>query len=98
MTAAARDLSTMLKPRSIALVGATERSNWSKQTFANLTGGTYDGEVHLVARRGGTVHGRTAATSCAGLGAKWISVLSWCPRPRSRRQWQILARRARAMR
>ncbi|WP_428541000.1 acetate--CoA ligase family protein [Rhodopila sp.] len=65
-----RDLSTMLRPRSIALVGATDRSGWSKATFANLTTLGYDGEVHLVARRGGVVHGRTSATSCAALGAK----------------------------
>lgn len=65
-----RDLSTMLQPRSIALIGATDRSGWSRMTYANLSNGTYKGEVHLVARRGGTVHGRTAATSCAALGTK----------------------------
>ena len=65
-----RDLAAMLSPRSIALVGATDRSTWSKATFANLTTGKYGGEVHLVTRRGGTVHGRPAATSCATLGAK----------------------------
>jgi acetate---CoA ligase (ADP-forming) len=70
LAAGTRDLSTMLRPRSIALVGATDRSTWSKSTFANLTTLKYDGEVHLVARRGGIVHGRPAATSCAGLGVK----------------------------
>jgi acetate---CoA ligase (ADP-forming) len=65
-----RDLAAMLSPRSIALVGATDRSTWSKATFANLTTGKYGGEVHLVTRRGGTVHGRPAATSCATLGAR----------------------------
>lgn len=68
--AGTRDLSAMLKPRSIALVGATDRSMWSRSTFTNLTTLKYDGEVHLVARRGGTVHGRAAATSCAALGEK----------------------------
>ena len=48
-----RDLSTMLRPRSIALIGATDRSSWSRNTFDNLTKRTYAGEVHLVARRGG---------------------------------------------
>jgi hypothetical protein len=33
----ARDLSSMLQPRSIALIGATDRSTWSKATFTNLT-------------------------------------------------------------
>ncbi|HEY0184977.1 MAG TPA: acetate--CoA ligase family protein [Rhodopila sp.] len=68
--AGTRDLSTMLRPRSIALVGATDRSNWSRSTFTNLTTLKYDGEVHLVARRGGVVHGRAAATSCSALGAQ----------------------------
>ena len=70
LAAGMRDLSTMLRPRSVALVGATDRSMWSRATFANLTTLTYDGEVHLVARRGGIVHGRTAATSCAAIGEK----------------------------
>jgi acyl-CoA synthetase (NDP forming) len=64
-----RDLATMLRPRSVALVGATDRSRWSQNTFDNLMRRGYAGEVHLVARRGGIVHGRPAATSCAALGA-----------------------------
>src|ERR1700755_3666974 len=68
--AGTRDLSTMLQPRSIALIGATDRSGWSRMTYANLSNGIYKGEVHLVARRGGTVHGRSAATSCAAIGTK----------------------------
>jgi hypothetical protein len=59
--AIARDLSSMLQPRSIALIGATDRSTWSKATFTNLTTRKYGGQVHLIARRGGTVHGRQAA-------------------------------------
>lgn len=68
--AIARDLSSMLQPRSIALIGATDRSTWSKATFTNLTTRKYGGQVHLIARRGGTVHGRQAATSCVTLGEK----------------------------
>ena len=66
--ASGRDLSTMLRPRSIALVGATDRSLWSRNTFSNLTNRDYTGAIHLVSRRGGTVHGRAAATSCAAIG------------------------------
>lgn len=65
---ARHDLSTMLRPRSIALVGATDRSLWSRNTFNNLTNRDYAGRVHLVARRGGIVHGRPAATSCREIG------------------------------
>ena len=64
-----RDLTAMLRPRSIALVGATDRSRWSQNTFDNLINRKYPGEVHLVSRRGGTVHGRSAATSCVAVGA-----------------------------
>ena len=69
MTSARRDLTAMLRPRSIALVGATNRSRWSQNTFDNLINRKYAGEIYLVSRRGGTVHGRTAATSCAAVGA-----------------------------
>ena len=68
MAAVTRDLTTMLRPRSIALVGATDRSRWSLNTFENLINRKYPGQVHLVSRRGGTVHGRTAATSCVAVG------------------------------
>ncbi|MBV9118390.1 MAG: acetate--CoA ligase family protein [Acetobacteraceae bacterium] len=63
-----RDLSTMLRPRSVALIGATDRSLWSRGTFDNLVNRKYAGEIHLVSRRGGTVHGRPAATSCVAVG------------------------------
>ena len=69
MTSARRDLTAMLRPRSIALVGATDRSRWSQNTFDNLISRKYAGEIHLVSRRGGTVHGRSAATSCVAVGA-----------------------------
>jgi len=63
-----RDLSTMLRPRSVALIGATDRSLWSRGTFDNLVNRKYTGEIHLVSRRGGVVHGRPAATSCVAVG------------------------------
>src|SRR5690348_3014236 len=63
-----RDLTAMLRPRSIALVGATDRSRWSRTTFDNLVNRNYSGAVHLVSRRGGEVHGRASVTSCAAIG------------------------------
>lgn len=69
MQAMKRDLTAMLRPRSIALVGATDRSRWSQNTFDNLISRKYPGEVRLVSRRGGIVHGRQAATSCVAVGA-----------------------------
>src|ERR1700749_2440845 len=64
-----RDLTAMLQPRSIALVGATDRSRWSQNTFDNLVNRKYAGEIYLVSRRGGIVHGRNAATSCVAISA-----------------------------
>src|ERR1700722_6297940 len=69
MHAVKRDLTAMLRPRSIALIGATDRSRWSQNTFDNLINRKYAGDVYLVSRRGGTVHGRSAATSCVAVGA-----------------------------
>ena len=69
MQAVKRDLTAMLRPRSIALIGATDRSRWSQNTFDNLINRKYAGDVYLVSRRGGTVHGRSAATSCVAVGA-----------------------------
>jgi acetate---CoA ligase (ADP-forming) len=69
MQAVKRDLTAMLRPRSIALIGATDRSRWSQNTFDNLINRKYAGQVYLVSRRGGTVHGRNAATSCVAVGA-----------------------------
>ena len=57
-----------LRPRSIAVLGASDRSRWSQAVFANLEAGGYDGAVHPVNPRGGAVHGQRAATSCAAIG------------------------------
>lgn len=64
-TAAVRRL---LEPASIALVGASDKSRWSANVFANLQTGGYAGKVHLVNPRGAHAHGRQCATSCAAIG------------------------------
>lgn len=58
---------SILRPRSIALVGASDGSRWSRAAFDNLVHGGFTGDLHLVNRRGGTVHGRAAVAGCAGL-------------------------------
>lgn len=60
---AAPALDRLLAPRGIAIVGASDRSGWSTYTFANLRTGGYRYPVHLVNRRGGTVHGQPAVPS-----------------------------------
>ena len=63
-------VAALLAPRSIAIVGASEKSRWSQALVANLEHGGYGGALHLVNRRGGLVHGREALTGCAGLAGR----------------------------
>ncbi|MFG1822862.1 acetate--CoA ligase family protein [Microbispora bryophytorum] len=50
----------LFNPRSIALVGATDKSGWSISTLTNLRTHGFRGPVHLVNPRGGVVHGEQA--------------------------------------
>lgn len=60
----------LLRPRSIAIVGASDKSRWSRTAFDNLKQSGFDGPVFLVNRRGGDVHGERAAADCARIGAQ----------------------------
>ncbi|MGW0803560.1 acetate--CoA ligase family protein [Nonomuraea sp. NPDC002799] len=53
----------LFNPRSIALVGATDKSGWSISTLLNLRTHGFTGLVHLVNPRGGVVHGEPAFRS-----------------------------------
>ncbi len=68
MPASAHAAQALLRPRSIAIVGASERSRWSSIAYDNLTQHGFTGRIHLVNPKGGTVHGQAAATSCAAIG------------------------------
>lgn len=68
LTDGARAVAALLSPRSIVVVGASERSRWSTGLLANLHAHGFDGPVHLVNRRGSTVGGQQTATSCAAIG------------------------------
>ena len=81
---AARDasgLTAMLRPRSVVLIGATDRSRWSSMTFRNLTGLGFPGAVHLVNRRGGLVHGQPAAERCTALALRPDTAIVMVPMP-----------------
>jgi acyl-CoA synthetase (NDP forming) len=67
LDAAAR-VRALLSPRSVALVGASDRSGWSTESFANFERLGFQGSLHLVNRNGGVVHGRPAFTSCTEIG------------------------------
>jgi acyl-CoA synthetase (NDP forming) len=58
----------LLRPRSIAVLGASDRSRWSQAVFANLDAAGFAGRLHPVNPRGGQVHGRAAATRCTAIG------------------------------
>lgn len=63
------DLQTFFRPRSVVLVGATDKSAWSQLIYANFAVMGYAGDVWLVNKRGAPAHGREAATSCRDLPA-----------------------------
>jgi acetate---CoA ligase (ADP-forming) len=64
----ARRLAALLHPRSVALVGATDRSGFSRMVYRNLLEFGFGGRIHLVNRRGGRAHGRDTVTSCTQIG------------------------------
>lgn len=72
-------LERLFNPRSIALVGATERSIWSTAVHDNLTRFGYAGRVHMVNPKGGTIFGVPAATSCAATGEEIDAALLMVP-------------------
>ena len=61
-------LAALFSPRSIALVGATERSVWTRAAFANLRTLGYEGKVFLVNRKGGEVLGQPAVGTIGEIG------------------------------
>ncbi len=63
-----RPARSLLAPRNVVIVGASERSAWSAGSFANFERLGFEGTVHLVNRNGGVVHGQKAHTSCIDIG------------------------------
>ncbi len=57
-------LQRVLRPRSVALIGATEKTNWTAAAINSLLNLGFDGPLHLVSRRGEPVLGRETVTSC----------------------------------
>ncbi|MFC7474367.1 acetate--CoA ligase family protein [Dankookia sp. GCM10030260] len=77
MTATA--LTSLFRARSVALVGATDRSIWSTAAFANFERIGFTGQVYPVNRKGGVVHGLPSATSCAAIGEPVDAALLMVP-------------------
>lgn len=61
-------LDGMFRPRSVALVGAADKSVFSAYAYRNLVDFGMADRTYLVNRRGVEVHGRSSVTSCAAIG------------------------------
>jgi acyl-CoA synthetase (NDP forming) len=57
----------LFNPRSIALIGATDKSRWSWSIFGNLALHGFEGPVYLVNPRGVPVHGQQSHARIADL-------------------------------
>ena len=57
-------LGSLLRPRRVALVGAADKSGFSRMTFRNLVEFGLGEHTYLVTRRGTRTHGRPTVTSC----------------------------------
>ena len=55
-------LATLLRPRSVALVGAADKSGFSRMAYRNLVDFGLGEHTYLVNRRGATAHGRATVT------------------------------------
>jgi acetate---CoA ligase (ADP-forming) len=61
-------LTSLFRPRSVALVGASDKSTFSALAYRNLVEFGLESRTYLVNRRGVTTHGRPSVTSCAQIG------------------------------
>jgi acyl-CoA synthetase (NDP forming) len=61
------EIRALFDPASIAMVGATDKSGWSVNTFANLRRHGFGGPVHLINPRTEIVHGERAYRSLSDL-------------------------------
>ncbi len=64
-----RSAAAVLRPRSIALVGASERGRWPTDIFETTVAQGFSGDIHLVNPRQGEVYGRKAYASLRDLPA-----------------------------
>lgn len=61
-------LEQLLAPRSIAIIGASDRNSYANLAMQAVTRIGYDGRLHLVNRRGVEAFGRPTSTSCVEIG------------------------------
>ncbi|MEH6794066.1 MAG: acetate--CoA ligase family protein [Rhodococcus sp. (in: high G+C Gram-positive bacteria)] len=61
------DLRALFEPRSIALIGATDKSPWSLNTYQNIKDSGFGGSVYLVNPTSPIVHGERTFDAISGL-------------------------------
>jgi acyl-CoA synthetase (NDP forming) len=61
-------LRTLFEPRSIALVGASDKSTWSLMIHVGLTQGGFAGKVYYINPRNPTVHGQPTVARLTEIG------------------------------
>ncbi len=61
-------LTSLFRPRSVALVGASDKSVFSQIAYHNLVEFGFAEHTYLVSRRGTPTHGQPTVTSCAQIG------------------------------
>ena len=61
-------LHSLFRPRSVALVGASNKSGFSRIAYQNLVEFGFDDRTHLVNLRGAETHGRPSVRSCGEIG------------------------------
>jgi predicted CoA-binding protein len=73
-----QDLNRLFRPRTVAIVGASDKNPWSAIAARTLVDIGYVGTVHLVNRRGTPALGQTTIVSCAeaegGIDAAFVAV------------------------
>ena len=74
-------LRRLLSPRSIAVVGATERPGYAARLFQNLVGGGFEGELYPVSLTRDTVFGRRAYPTVTDLPGPVDVVMIAVPAP-----------------
>jgi acyl-CoA synthetase (NDP forming) len=62
-------LTSLFRPRSVALVGASDKSTFSLIAYRNLVEFGFADRTYLVNRRGAETHGQPTVTSCTQIGA-----------------------------
>jgi acyl-CoA synthetase (NDP forming) len=72
-------LGALLRAKSVALVGASERSIWANAAFRNFAALGFAGRVYPVNAKGGMFHDLAAAATCRAIGEEVDAALLMVP-------------------